>query len=109
MMVDNCADWQYWDLALLERVRNENVRAASDLEEKFLNDEEDFKTQQEAERLVLEARLARERAEFKEAQQRERGTADGEATDRLRAAEEFVEQLRQERGGEPHVHHMPVD
>ena len=40
-------------------------QAASDLEKKFLKDEEDFKKQQEAERREFEARLARERDEFK--------------------------------------------
>ena len=33
-------------LALVERVKTENVKAASDLEKKFLKDEEDFKKKQ---------------------------------------------------------------
>lgn len=81
-------------IALVDRVRNENVKAASDLEKKFLKDEEDFKKQQEAERREFEARLARERDEFKETKQRERGIADREAMDRLRQAEEFIDNVK---------------
>ena len=33
-------------LALVERVKTENVKASSDLEKKFLKDEEDFKKKQ---------------------------------------------------------------
>ena len=82
-------------LALVERVKTENVKAASDLEKKFLKDEEDFKKKQvnflwgrggpllklildpqEKDRKEFEARLTREREEFRETQTRERTLAD---------------------------------
>jgi len=81
-------------LALVERVKTENVKASSDLEKKFLKDEEDFKKKQEKDRKEFEARLAREREEFRETQTRERALADREAAERLRQAEEFIENVK---------------
>merc|ERR1719365_465687 len=81
-------------LALVERVKTENVKAASDLEKKFLKDEEDFKKKQEKDRKEFEARLNRERDEFRETQTRERALADREAAERLRQAEEFIENVK---------------
>jgi len=81
-------------LALVDRVRVENVKAAGELEKKFLKDEEDFKRKQEKERKEFEARLAREREEFKETQTRERVLADREAMERLRQAEEFIDNVK---------------
>jgi len=81
-------------LALVDRVKNENVKAASDLEKKFLKDDEDFKKAQEKERKEFEARLTREREEFREKQKRERGIADREAMERLKQAEDFIDNVK---------------
>jgi len=81
-------------LALVDRVKTENVKASSDLEKKFLKDEEDFKKKQEKDRKEFEARLTRERDEFRETQTRERALADREAAERLRQAEEFIENVK---------------
>jgi len=81
-------------LSLVEKVKNENVKAAADLEKKFLKDGEEFKARQERERREFEARLSREREEFKQKQKRERSISDREASERLKQAEDFIENVK---------------
>jgi len=81
-------------LSLVEKVKNENVKAAADLEKKFLKDTEEFKARQERERREFEARLTREREEFKQKQKRERSISDREASERLKQAEDFIENVK---------------
>jgi len=66
----------------------------------FLKDDEDFKKKQEQERKEFESRLTREREEFKEKQKRERSIADREAADRLKQAEDFIENVKSPVGSE---------
>merc|ERR1719361_1709795 len=73
--------------ALVDRIKTENVKAASDLEKKLFMDEEEFKARQSRERREFETRMEREKEEFKEKQLRERDIADSEASDRLRQTE----------------------
>ena len=80
--------------ALVDRIKTENVKAASDLEKKLFMDEEEFKARQSRERREFETRMEREKEEFKEKQLRERDIADSEASDRLRQAEEFIENVK---------------
>merc|ERR1719291_940000 len=70
-------------LSLVDKVKSENVKAAADLERKFLKDEEDFKARQDRERREFETRLSREREEFKQKQKRERSISDRDASERL--------------------------
>jgi len=81
-------------LALVENVKSENVKAAADLEKKLLKDDEDFKARQERERREFESRLSREREEFKQKQKRERSISDREASERLKQAEDFIENVK---------------
>lgn len=81
-------------LALVDKIRIENVKAAADLERKLLKDEDEFKGKQERERREFEQRLEREREEFKEKQVRERDIADREAVERLQQAEQFIDSLK---------------
>ena len=81
-------------LALVEKIKSENVKAAADLEKKLLKDEEDFKDKQERDRREFEARLEREKEEFQERQIREREISDREASERLSQAEEFINNVR---------------
>ena len=80
--------------ALVEKIKTENVKAASDLEKKLLKDDEEFKARQERERREFEARMEREKEEFKEKQLRERGIADSEASERLKQAEDFIDNVK---------------
>ena len=80
--------------SLVEKIKSENVKAAADLEKKLFKDEEDFKARQARERREFEARLEREKDEFKEKQLRERDIADSEANERLRQAEDFIENVK---------------
>ena len=80
--------------ALVEKIKTENVKAASDLEKKLLKDDEEFKARQERERREFEARMEREKEEFKEKQVRERSIADREASERLKQAEDFIDNVR---------------
>jgi len=95
--------------ALVERVKNENLKAASDLEKKLLKDEDEFKKKQEKERRDFEARLAREREEFKEKQKRERSIADREASGRLKQAEDFIDNVKSPNGSESGSKITPAD
>ena len=81
-------------LGLIEKIKTENVRAASDLEKKLLKDDEDFKARQERERREFEVRMEIEKEEFKEKQKREREIADGEASERLKQAETFIDNVK---------------
>ena len=80
--------------ALVEKIKNENVKAAADLEKKLFLDDEEFKARQSRERREFEARMEREKMEFKEKQLRERDIADSEASERLKQAEDFIENVR---------------
>jgi len=80
--------------SLVDRVKNENLKAASDLEKKLLKDEDEFKRKQEKERRDFEARLTREREDFKEKQKRERNISDREANERLKQAEDFIDNVK---------------
>merc|ERR1711864_53068 len=73
--------------ALVDRVKNENVKAASDLERKFLKDDE----------------------EFKEKQKRERSIADREANERLKQAEDFIDNVKSPTGTDPGTKLTPTD
>lgn len=81
-------------LGLIEKIKTENVKAASDLEKKLLKDDEDFKARQERERREFEVRMEIEKEEFKEKQKREREIADGEASERLKQAETFIDNVK---------------
>jgi len=81
-------------LSLVDKIKAENVKAAADLEKKLLKDGEDFQAKQERERREFEARLSREKEEFKQKQKRERSIADREASDRLRQAEDFINNVK---------------
>jgi len=87
-------------LMLVDKVKSENVKAAADLERKFLKDEEDFKARQERERREFESRLSREREEFRQKQKRERSISDREASDRLKQAEDFIENVKSPSGND---------
>jgi len=80
--------------SLVEKIKTENVKAAADLEKKLLKDDEDFKSRQERERREFEARMEREQDEFREKQVRERAIADQEASDRLKQAEDFIDNVK---------------
>ena len=79
---------------LVEKIKTENVKAASDLEKKLLKDDEEFKARQERERREFEIRMETEKEEFKEKQKREREIADSEASERLKQAETFIDDVK---------------
>jgi len=87
-------------LSLVEKVKGENVKAASDLDKKFLKDEEDFKAKQDRERREFESRLSREREDFKQKQKRERSISDREASERLKQAEDFIDNVKSPTGND---------
>ena len=87
-------------LSLVEKVKGENVKAASDLEKKFLKDEEDFKAKQDRERREFESRLSREREDFKQKQKHERSISDREASERLKQAEDFIDNVKSPTGND---------
>jgi len=87
-------------LMLVDKVKSENVKAAADLERKFLKDEEDFKARQDRERREFETRLSREREEFKQKQKRERSISDRDASERLKQAEDFIDNVKSPSGND---------
>eukprot|EP00092_Neocalanus_flemingeri_P041239 GFUD01044899.1.p1 GENE.GFUD01044899.1~~GFUD01044899.1.p1 ORF type:complete len:283 (+),score=89.35 GFUD01044899.1:55-903(+) len=87
-------------LSLVEKVKSENVKAAADLEKKFLKDEEEFKARQERERREFEFRLSREREEFRQKQKREKSISDREASERLKQAEDFIDNVKSPSGND---------
>jgi len=87
-------------MSLVDKVKSENMKAASDLEKKFLKDEEDFKARQERERREFESRLLREREDFKQKQKRERSISDRESSERLKQAEDFIDNVKSPSGND---------
>ena len=80
--------------SLVEKIKSENVKAAADLEKKLLKDDEDFKARQERERREFETRMEREKEEFRAKHIIEREIADREASERLKQAEEFIDNVK---------------
>eukprot|EP00092_Neocalanus_flemingeri_P009398 GFUD01010112.1.p2 GENE.GFUD01010112.1~~GFUD01010112.1.p2 ORF type:complete len:276 (+),score=92.22 GFUD01010112.1:52-879(+) len=87
-------------LSLVEKVKSENVKAAADLENKFLKDEEEFKARQERQRREFEFRLSREREDFKQKQKRKRSISDREASEKLKQAEDFIDNVKSPSGND---------
>eukprot|EP00092_Neocalanus_flemingeri_P058183 GFUD01069291.1.p1 GENE.GFUD01069291.1~~GFUD01069291.1.p1 ORF type:complete len:257 (-),score=76.02 GFUD01069291.1:48-818(-) len=87
-------------LSLVNGIKVENVKAAEDLEKKFKKDEDDFEARQEMERKEFESRMLREKEEFEQTQTFERSVSGKEAIERLKQAEDFIDDLKSPLGNE---------
>eukprot|EP00092_Neocalanus_flemingeri_P039997 GFUD01043566.1.p1 GENE.GFUD01043566.1~~GFUD01043566.1.p1 ORF type:complete len:235 (+),score=66.87 GFUD01043566.1:181-885(+) len=87
-------------LSLVNVINIKNVKAAEDLEKKFKKDEDDFEARQEMERKEFESRMLREKEEFEQTQTFERSVSDKEAIERLKQAEDFIDNVKSPLGNE---------
>eukprot|EP00092_Neocalanus_flemingeri_P039998 GFUD01043567.1.p1 GENE.GFUD01043567.1~~GFUD01043567.1.p1 ORF type:complete len:221 (+),score=67.47 GFUD01043567.1:182-844(+) len=87
-------------LSLINATNIKNVKAAEDLEKKFKKDGDDFEARQEMERKEFESRMLREKEEFEKTQTFERSVSDKEAIERLKQAEDFIDDVKSPLGNE---------
>eukprot|EP00092_Neocalanus_flemingeri_P019545 GFUD01021175.1.p1 GENE.GFUD01021175.1~~GFUD01021175.1.p1 ORF type:complete len:258 (+),score=74.93 GFUD01021175.1:182-955(+) len=87
-------------LSLVNGINIKNVKAAEDLEKKFKKDKDDFEARQEMERREFESRMLREKEEFEQKHKFERSLSDKEAIERLKQAEDFIDNVKSPLGNE---------
>eukprot|EP00092_Neocalanus_flemingeri_P019546 GFUD01021176.1.p1 GENE.GFUD01021176.1~~GFUD01021176.1.p1 ORF type:complete len:257 (+),score=70.36 GFUD01021176.1:57-827(+) len=87
-------------LSLVNGIKVENIKAAEYLEKKLRKDEDDFQARQELERREFESRMLREKEDFKLKHKFERSVFEWEASERIKQAEVFIDNVKSPLGNE---------